>query len=202
MKKLLLIGAAALISVPAMAIQQAPIRNAAQPLSRAAVQTQVQTHFSAVDTNRDGFVTKAEVEARGDMRRSQRQAKNADRRGSRFERLDTNKDGSVSRAEFDAAQATRAQRGEAGAERRAARAARGKMAGGGLMGGRFGARMLERADADRDGRLSLAEASTAALARFDRVDADRNGMITAAERQAARQRMQQMRSQRQAQPKG
>jgi hypothetical protein len=163
------------------------------------VQTQVQSHFSAMDSNRDGFVTKAEVEERGNAWRAQRQTKMAERKGDRFERLDANKDGSISRAEFDGAQANRGDRGKAGTDRRAARGERGKMAGHGMMAGRFGAGMLERADADRDGRLSLAEASAAALARFDRVDADRNGIISPAERQAARQ---QMRSQRQEQPKG
>jgi hypothetical protein len=58
---------------------------------------------------------------------------------------------------------------------------------GGPMMARFGARAFAAMDADRDGRVALAEAERAALERFDRVDADRNGTISLEERQAARE---------------
>jgi len=48
-------------------------------------------------------------------------------------------------------------------------------------------RMFERADADKDGRVSLPEMQQAALARFDRADLNRDGTITPDERQQARQ---------------
>ncbi len=46
---------------------------------------------------------------------------------------------------------------------------------------------LARADANNDGKLSLAEALTGPLARFDRVDTDKDGTISAAERAAHRE---------------
>ena len=45
---------------------------------------------------------------------------------------------------------------------------RGMRRGGG--GGMMGAAMLRMADADRDGRVSLAEATTGALRHFDMID--------------------------------
>ena len=52
---------------------------------------------------------------------------------------------------------------------------------------RFGAKRFERMDADRDGRVSLAEATALRLQRFDRIDTDKDGTITREERRAARQ---------------
>ena len=43
------------------------------------------------------------------------------------------------------------------------------------------------ADANKDGRVSLAEAQTAALAHFDRADLNHDGKITPDERQQMRQ---------------
>jgi Ca2+-binding EF-hand superfamily protein len=45
-------------------------------------------------------------------------------------------------------------------------------------------RMFERADADRDGRVTREEMRTAARERFDRVDANRDGAVTLEEWQA------------------
>lgn len=195
MKILVLSGVAAvaLAAVPAFALQQ----GGAQPMTRAAVQTMVQTHFAQADANRDGFVTKAEAEARTATMREQRQAKRGERRAELFARLDANNDGSISQAEFSA-RPDRGDRSERRAERAERRGDRMERRGQrGAMGGRFGAHMFERADADKDGRLSLAEASAPALAMFDRVDADKNGAVSAEERRTA---MQALRSARQARP--
>src|SRR6185295_9911735 len=86
--------------------------------TRATVARHVQTMFAKLDTNRDGSITKAEVEAA-----RAKGGKWAERRmhggafggraaegGAMFDRLDANHDGSVSRAEFDAAHAQRQQR--------------------------------------------------------------------------------------------
>jgi Ca2+-binding EF-hand superfamily protein len=53
--------------------------------------------------------------------------------------------------------------------------------------------MFDRLDADKDGRVSLAEASTHALALFDRADANRDGTVTPEERRAAWQRFREER---------
>ena len=49
--------------------------------------------------------------------------------------------------------------------------------------------MMMRADANRDGILTRAEATTAAQAAFDRIDTNRDGRVDQAERDAARQQM-------------
>ena len=89
-----------------------------------------------------------------------------------FERLDTNKDGSLSRAEFDARQAMR---GHDGMRRM-----------GGRRGGDIGARMFTMADANRDSRVSLQEATAAALQHFDQRDLNRDGQVTREERKQMR----------------
>lgn len=57
------------------------------------------------------------------------------------------------------------------------------MKGGGMMA-------FHLVDADKDGKVTLAEATSGALARFDRMDANKDGKITAQER---RDGMKQMR---------
>jgi Ca2+-binding EF-hand superfamily protein len=208
MKKLLFAGAAAaaLISIPAMA-QMAGDRQARQagPMTRASVQAAVQARFARVDADRDGYVTRAEADtrvaaARGEMRerraerQGQRAERMADRRAGLFDRLDTNKDGSISRSEFDAHAAARSERRAArGGEMRGGRGKRHarmmrRQHMGGMGAGQFAGAMFERLDADKDGRVSLAEASTRALAMFDRADANRDGTVTLEERRAARER--------------
>ena len=206
MKKFVLAGVAlaALAALPAAAQPRAdgPARNAG-PLTRASVQAAVQARFAKVDADRDGYVTRAEADARAAQARgerqermAQRQARMAERRAGLFDRLDTDKNGSISRAEFDAHAAARverrAERAADGGDMRGRRGMRhARMMRGHRMGmgaGRFGGPMFERLDADHDGRISLAEASARALEMFDRADADRNGTVTSEERRAARQR--------------
>jgi Ca2+-binding EF-hand superfamily protein len=143
--------------------------------------------FARIDANRDGFVTAEEGQALRGRALGQRpggpMARQAgrDAGAARFERLDTNRDNMISRDEWARAQATRG-------ERRAERGQRGgqRMA----MRGRMGGAMLRLADANRDGRISLAEAEGAALQRFDRVDLNRDGQVTRDERQQLRQQRQ------------
>lgn len=188
------IAAAALAAVPALAIQQ---DSGPQPMTRAAVQARVQAHFAQADADNDGFITKAEAEARAAASREQRRVNRSERRAERFARLDANGDGSISRAEFDAPRqrGDRAERRENRSERRAERRGERRAMRGGMGGMRFGARAFDRLDTDRDGRISLADVSARALARFDRLDANRDGTVTREERRAMRER-------RQARPRG
>jgi Ca2+-binding EF-hand superfamily protein len=188
------VAIAALAALPALA-QPGPAREGfGQPLTRAAVQTQVQARFAKLDANRDGFVTQDEAKAVAEARRTERQASRGERRAALFERLDANRDGSISRAEFDSRPALgrgdraerRGERGERRAGRMEHRGHRMGRGGAGMAGGGFGLRAFETMDANRDGRVSLAEASTQALSRFDRADANRDGTITREERQAVR----------------
>jgi Ca2+-binding EF-hand superfamily protein len=144
--------------------------------------------FARIDINRDGFITMAEAQAlRGQargprMKRAERRMDPA-RRAQAFERLDANRDNVISRDEWARAQEARSQR----MAQRGQGAGMQRMRGQGRMGGGM---MLRMADADRDQRVSLQEATNAALQRFDRVDLNRDGQITREERQQARQQWQ------------
>ena len=56
------------------------------------------------------------------------------------------------------------------------------------MGG-MGGHMFEMADANRDGRVTLQEATNAALRHFDTADVNRDGQLTPEERMQMHQRM-------------
>lgn len=180
MNKYLLGGAAAAaifvagaaFAQTAQPMQPAPGAKLAKTQARADVQAHVARMFAALDSNRDGFITKDEVAAgrtefMGRMRPEQRRP--GFDRSDVFDRLDVNCDGVISRDEFAAA--PRAHFGT-------------PMAG---MHGGFAARMFETADVNKDGRVSLAEAQQAALQRFDRADLNRDGRLTPDERRQARQ---------------
>ena len=213
MTKFLLGGAAlaALVAIaPATAqtaqapmVQRAPV---AQVHTRAHVATQVATMFQQLDTNRDGFITRAESQAVGAIR-GNRQAGQLQRGGNRspeqrvarraaaFDRMDANRDGSISRDEFARAPAMRQQRMAAGGKNRAPGqpGAFGKRRMGGMglgvpMAGLRG-RMFDTADVNRDGRVTIAEATAAAYRHFDMMDANRDGQVSRQERMQVREQM-------------
>lgn len=184
MKKTLLVaGLAALVSAPLIAQgmgHEGHKMMAREPMTRSDVQTRVKTHFAEMDSNKDGSVTQAEIDAG-------RAAKKAERHDEMFTKMDTDKNGSISRAEFDTHHAGMMHSGHRGRGDHQAM----KSGHGGRHGdmGRMGGRMFAMADANKDGKVTEAEATSAALARFDSVDTDRNGTISDAERQAAREKM-------------
>ena len=222
MKKILFAGVAVAAVVgmaPALA-QTAPAKPAAtakpaaaKPLTRADAAQKAQQHFTRLDTNKDGFLTKAEADAaahatherveqrldkRGDsmfarldankdgkVTRTEAETVFAARKGAgksakaaptwdKFaSRLDANKDGAISNAEFDAVHSKRADRV---ADRRSSR---------GLAGQAFAT-----ADTNKDGRVSLAEATATATAQFDKADANKDGTLTRDELRAGRKTAQ------------
>ncbi|GLT02127.1 hypothetical protein GCM10007897_35310 [Sphingobium jiangsuense] len=182
MKKSLLIAGAAILAVaaPAIAASQATPRPAApagKDITRAEAEAKVKEYFALFDANKDGAVTKEEITARRDAARTKWRAE-------RFNALDKDGNGAISRAEFDAAHQGRAgradgKRGGPGHHRM----------GGGMKGGGMS---IAKADANKDGRITLAEATSAALAHFDKMDANKDGTVTVQERRDA---MKQMREQ-------
>ncbi|MDX3884103.1 DUF4148 domain-containing protein [Edaphosphingomonas haloaromaticamans] len=204
MKKFV-IGAslAALVAVPALAFQDAP-RAPKAPQTRAEVQAQVAEHFARMDLNKDGFVTQEEIKAG-------REARAKARADQRFAALDSDKNGQISRAEWDAG---REHAKERFAERRGGDHGPGKGRGmrghhrmgghgwGGQGAGGWGDRMFAMADANKDGKVSLAEATAARLAWFDRIDTNKDGTISPEERKAAFDQMRAQRADRKAPPAG
>lgn len=219
----LLIGAVALaVAMPVMA--QVQIAPPAPPSPQRMDQTQtrdqavakVREHFAMMDKNRDGFVAGDEMQMRGSGHQGmnhgmgQRRGRGGDRMANgpmgdpakAFDRLDANRDNMISRDEFAKGREMRIERqvvinrapGEAGEHHgmgnQHGMGGRG-MGGGGMRGG-----MMRMADLDKDGRVSLQEATSMALQRFDRVDANRDGRITPDERRQQREQRKAMRGNR------
>lgn len=193
MKKLLIGGAVLALAFPALAqVAPAPApqtTRAEKIQTRADVQAKIAKHFARVDANRDGFVTKAEADSAVQAFRGKRaergKERRADRREHAFDRFDANRDGAISRQEFEAAQAQRQQRmaqRDHDGDGRPDRKAHGGMRG-------FGGHMFQMADTNKDGRVTLQEAQSAALQHFDMVDTNRDGRITREERMQMHQRM-------------
>ena len=193
------LAAAAVAAQPAQPVAPAPYASplrVAPPQTRAAVVDKVRQHFARLDMDRDGYLTKAEAQAgRAAMKAQRRQWAGRGARGQRdpgamFERLDANRDGAISRVEVDSGrqqrQAMRDRDGDGQPDKRM-RAMRG---GGGGM--RLGGQMFEQADLNRDSRVSLQEATEAAVRRFDSADLNRDGTLAPEERQQMRTRMKEM----------
>lgn len=165
MKKFIIgASAMALLAGSAWAIADKDHHGMRAPQSRAEVEARMKEHFAMVDANKDGAITKEEA----DTFKSRRRAEMHDKM---FSMLDTDKNGQISRQEFDARHGDGMGRGQH----------MGAMHGhhGGMMmhGG-----MFSRADANNDGKVTLAEATSKALERFDRVDANKDGTVTPEER--------------------
>lgn len=152
--------------------------------TRAEAQAKAQDAFTRMDANKDGKLD---------------QADRAARHAAMFDRMDTDKNGQISRAEFDTMHQSMHQGGPRGHEaaggpageghgmhRWGGRGGHGGHRGGGMMMGRA---MMGGADANKDGAVTQAEFTQAALTRFDRTDANRDGTVTREERQAARKAM-------------
>lgn len=136
--------------------------------------------FERMDANKDGFIVADEVGERG---------------ARMFERLktdaDKNEDGKISREEFDA---TMAQRRRPGGEGRPGAEGRPGQRPEGRPGMQFSPEaMLERMDANKDGKISKEEAPERMREGFNRLDTNTDGFIDAAELKALAERFQQRR---------
>ena len=232
MMKLLLVGsaAAALVAIVPAVAQPAPPPGVAQGTTAVApvpavprIETQVfrmpmktetrdeavahvREMFAKLDTNKDGFVTRAEADAAQQAMAGEIHQKFARHfadggmphpdRGAMFDKLDTNKDGSISRQEFMSAKPdVREQHvfvmrdGEEPVEVDGGHGRpHGKVTRMHGMGMRMHGKMFESADGNRDGKVSLQEMTNAALQHFDSADANHDGKLTPDERMQMHQR--------------
>lgn len=212
-------GAAIGQTAPAPAVNVAPaphghMRNM-KTETRADVNGRVAKMFARLDTNKDGSITQAEVDAL-QAQRAQRMEQRAAKfdPSKMFDRLDLNHDGQITVAEAEAARSQHV-KGAPGKPAKANATAFGglfaradtnkdgviskaefdtmggqmkaRMEKAGISRGHMGGRLFETADTNKDGKVSLAEMQAVALSRFDKMDLNHDGTITPDERQQARQ---------------
>ena len=146
-------------SVPALA-QGATGTTAPQPIARSAFLQRIDNNFAAMDSNKDGFTDRAEIEAAESKALSARKANLVKQRENAFRQLDKDKNGSLSLQEFNS-QAAAQQLPKANATPR-----------------------LTRLDTNKDGKISAAENRASAAAQFDRLDTNKDGTLSPQEQRA------------------
>jgi len=194
----LLAGSAALAQTP----PPAPVAPMAHPMhdkvmTRAEVVAMVREHFGRMDADKNGAVTKTEIDGlHAEMFKDFKgfQGGHVMMMGdpnAAFDRLDTDKNGAISREEFGKAREERIERRvvrreevKEGAPKDGKEVRRHVMRMHGP--GRFGSRMIVMADTNSDGQITLAEAEAMALQHFDQMDANKDGQVTPEERRAGR----------------
>ena len=131
------------------------------PPNRAALQKNLDTNFKAIDTNGDGSLSAAELQAAEGKVQQQRLGAVRTKVEAEFNKLDTNKDGQLSKVEFMAVAPNKSATPPNGAN------------------------LLAQLDANKDGKISGDEYRAPILSRFDKLDTNHDGTISATERQAA-----------------
>ena len=178
-------GLMALVAVPLIAQPGLPPERHGpmmKPITKAEAQAMVAQHFAELDLNHDGKVTQEEIKTFRGMRMEARQKEHRDRE---FARLDSNHDGSISKAEFDVPHmdGPEGPGGRGGPKGLRGPGEHGKGPMGGMM--MLGMHWFEKADANHDGAVTLAEAQTAAATFFDRLDTNHDGIVSPDEIRAA-----------------
>ena len=141
---------------PKAAASQAP-----KPMTKADFTKGIDSRFTAIDTNKDGSLSSAEIGAVQTRAMQQAAIAQQQKLEAEFKKLDTNKDNQVSLAEFKAALPP-------------------------ITARETPAQMLAQLDTNKDGKVSTAEYRTLPLANFDRMDANKDGTVTPQEVVAAR----------------
>jgi Ca2+-binding EF-hand superfamily protein len=141
---------------------QRPAAQAPQQVSKAQFTQTIDASFNNVDANKDGFVTRAEIEAAQNKELQALKAREQQQLQAEFTKLDTNKDKQLSMAEFQAA-ARPLPPVQADAP-------------------------MAKLDANKDGKISRDEYRAPKLADFNKADANHDGTLTAAELAAAQRK--------------
>ena len=143
-------------SVP---LATARAQTSAKPINRANFTATLDAQFKAIDANKDGVASVAEIEA---YQRAQAALLIQRQTAGLFARLDTNRDGSISREEF----------------LRISSSTNVKVSA---------APMLAKMDTNKDGKISLAEFRAATQANFAKIDTNHDGVVSPEEIRAAQQ---------------
>lgn len=155
----LLLASAASPALP----QAATAPKGPQPISRTVYMSRVDSTFGAIDTNKDGYTDKSEIEAFEAKALAARKAQMLKQRETAFRQMDKDKNGTLSLAEFNAAMAAQTPKPNA-------------------------APQIARLDTNKDGRVSMAESRGPAGAQFDRLDTNKDGILSVDEQAKARRK--------------
>src|SRR5947209_2682050 len=157
MTRTLVILTAGLAFGSAAAAQQ---QAAPKPITRATIAGQLDNAFAGADTNHDGSLSVSEIQALEEKEVQQVQANLRARAQAQFKILDTNKDAQLNFQEFSASVAN-------------------------VKANETAAQILQKLDANHDGKLSAAEFRAQRLAQFDKVDLNHDGIVTPEEERRA-----------------
>jgi Ca2+-binding EF-hand superfamily protein len=168
------------------------------PETRAEAEKRTADHFAKLDANKDGSITRAEIDQARDKVRDEMRARVDTRRKEMQDRafaaLDKDRNGAISREEFAAPPPPPERMAMDGPPSPPPGAPFHRrivirhMAGPPSMGGAgmlMDGRWFDRVDANHDGKITLAEAKTAADTMFDRYDTNHDGTIAPEERRMA-----------------
>lgn len=159
-KQLLLLAILASAAGPAFAQGAAKPAAAPQPLAKSTLVQRIDRGFATMDTNKDGFVDKAEIELSETKAIGTRRAQLINQREATFKQLDTNKDGSLSLREYNAQLVAQP------------------------LPKANGAPTIARLDTNKDGKISPAENRAPGVAQFDRADTNKDGTLSVEEQKA------------------
>ena len=148
---------------PTPAGQAAQQQQAPKPITKAEFTANIDARFGAVDSNKDGSLSAAEIGAVQQKALQQAAATQQQRIEAEFKKLDTNKDNQLSIAEFRAAAP-------------------------GVRASETPAQMLAQIDSNKDGKVSAAEYRALPMTNFERMDTNKDGIVTPQEVDAARRK--------------
>jgi Ca2+-binding EF-hand superfamily protein len=183
MKKISILAGIAALAVSGTALAQSGYQRGGDrnvDITRAQAAAKAEQTFQRLDLNRDGRVTREEMQ----QARQQMKAAGQQRRAERMAQLTPEQ-----RAEIEQRRAQRGERAGRGGERRSGEAR-----------GQRGQRGGERANAmfGEQGFVTVEQFRARALQRFDRMDLNNDGTVTAEERRQARAQMRERMQQRRA----
>jgi hypothetical protein len=148
-------------SIPALALAQAPAEtDEAKPVTRTELSSRLDEDYSDLDTNKDGKVDPAEINARLVKSAEAEIELIKKERDAAFAKIDTDGNGTISRAEFDA---------------------RAKLP---TMKEPNAKPFLDRFDANKDGTISKDEFRAPTISNFDKLDKNKDGTLSIAEQKA------------------
>jgi hypothetical protein len=149
------------LAVPGAAFAQAAPATAAGPVTRAPVTAKLDADFAQIDLDKNGKLTKTEIEKGQTDAIAKSRAEMVARRDAQFKKIDTDGNGQISKSEFDAG-VTLPKLPIVNA-----------------------APVLGRYDTNKDGAVSVIEFRGPTMTSFDKLDTNKDGQLCTAEQAKA-----------------